>query len=605
MGSVANFLVPHHDGSELYLSNSAPKLGEKVTFRVRVPNEYKFDQGVMRYYHDGEPRTGYLELAKKGKIESWWEITIPIINPQTKYRFLFAGEGKFDWLSAAGLHNHDVHSNTDFQIIAKPAYPKWLKSSIFYQIFPDRFASSGKKILPKWAHEEPWNSFDNSKQIWNGQEIAGGDLKGVESHLDYLTDLGINGIYFTPLFPSRSNHRYDATSFEEVDPLLGGNTAWFSLRKAADKRGIRLVGDLTSNHCGAGHYWMERAQNSKRAKERGYFYWDKSFKWGYVGWWGLKSLPKLNFASKALRKEMYEGKNSIVKKWLSPKFGMSGWRIDVGNMTGKLGDIDIHDEVMHGIRKAMDEVAPSAWLVAENGDFVAEDLAGYGWHGTMNYQGFMRPIASWMNKGAKLSGGFQGLPIDSPMITGTQLVETIKNFNGSLPWRALTASMVLLDSHDTPRFRTIVSGDRDRHLAAMTMLLTYPGVPSIFMGDEIGLEGTHGDDTRKTIKWDDRSEWDLEFLAEVKKLTAFRRKNDALVNGGLRWVAAEDGHIAYLRESKKSKVLVLIATIPSEIKIDLSKYGYRVAKTLYGKHANGSMINIKCEGATQGIWELK
>ena len=138
MSSVANFLVPHHDGSELYLSNSAPKLGEEVTFRVRVPNEYKFDQGVMRYYHDGEPRTGYLELAKKGRIESWWEITIPIINPQTKYRFLFAGEGKFDWLSAAGLHNHDVHSNTDFQIIAKPAYPKWLKSSIFYQIFPRR-----------------------------------------------------------------------------------------------------------------------------------------------------------------------------------------------------------------------------------------------------------------------------------------------------------------------------------------------------------------------------------------------------------------------------------------------------------------------------------
>ncbi|CAB4594594.1 unannotated protein [freshwater metagenome] len=139
----------------------------------------------------------------------------------------------------------------------------------------------------------------------------------------------------------------------------------------------------------------------------------------------------------------------------------------------------------------------------------------------------------------------------------------------------------------------------------MTMLLTYPGVPSIFMGDEIGLEGTHGDDTRKTIKWDDRSKWDLEFLAEVKKLTALRRKNDALVNGGLRWVAAEDGHIAYLRESKKSKVLVLITTISSEIKIDLSKYGYRVAKTLYGKNANGSMINIKSNGATQGIWELK
>ncbi|MBU6242757.1 MAG: hypothetical protein KGP06_01710, partial [Acidobacteria bacterium] len=209
-----------------------------------------------------------------------------------------------------------------------------------------------------------------------------------------------------------------------------------------------------------------------------------------------------------------------------------------------------------------------------------------------------------MNKGAKLSGGFQGLPIDSPTINGIQLVETIKNFNGSLPWRALTASMVLLDSHDTPRFRTIVSGDRNCHLAAMTMLLTYPGVPSIFMGDEIGLEGTQGDDTRKTMKWDDQSEWDLDFLTEVKKLTSLRRNEDALINGGLRWIAAENGHIAYLRESKKSSVLVLIVAKSSVVEIDLSKYGYEVSKTLFGQSASGSQIKITSEDATQAIWKL-
>ena len=209
-----------------------------------------------------------------------------------------------------------------------------------------------------------------------------------------------------------------------------------------------------------------------------------------------------------------------------------------------------------------------------------------------------------MNERAKLSGGFQGLPIDSPRISGQQFVATIKNFNGSIPWRALEASMVLLDSHDTPRFRTIVSGDKAKHLAAMTMLLTYPGVPSIFMGDEIGFEGKGGEDSRRTINWDDRSNWDIEFFSEVKKLTKLRRTEPALTNGGLRWVAAEAGYIAYLRESKQSSVLVLIAAKPGNIDIDLSKFGYRISRTLYGQKATGTRIKFKANKATQGVWKL-
>lgn len=597
-------LEPHHDGSELYVSNSAPKLGEQVTFKVRIPNSYKFKNAIIRYYHDGEPRTAHLKQLKRSKAESWWDVTIPIINFETRYRFLFAGPDRYDWLCATGLSNHDVHSNSDFLLVARPEYPKWLKSSVFYQIFPDRFAKTYEKKLPKWAVARNWNQPPRDKSKFTGIEICGGDLYGVTEHLDYISELGANGIYFTPFFPAQSNHRYDASSFDEVDPLLGGDKAWFGLVKAANRRGIRLVGDITSNHCGAGHYWLAKAKANKKSKEAGFFYWNKRYKWGYEGWWGLESLPKLNYGSKELRKLMYEGKNSIIKKWLSPKYGMSGWRVDVGNMTGKYGDIDLHDEVMYGIRKAMDQVKPDAWLVAENADFVANDLAGAGWHGTMNYQGFSRPLSSWMNEKAKLSGGFQGLPIDAPRISGSQFVSTIKNFNGSIPWRALTASMILLDSHDTPRFRTIVSGDKSKHLAAMTMLMTYPGVPSIFMGDEIGFEGLSGEDSRRTINWEDRSDWDLEFLKEVKHLTKLRRNEDALVNGGLRWVAAEAGYIAYLRESKKSSLLVLIVAKPCQVDIDLSKFGYRISKTLYGQKITGNRVKFKANKASQGIWKL-
>jgi alpha-glucosidase len=598
--------APHHDGSDLYVSNSAPKIGDKVTLKVRVPKGYTFDEAYIRLYEDAEPRTYKLQEAASSKVELWFEVKIQITNIHTIYRFVFVGENKYEWLNAKGLFDHDVHSNNDFQIVAIPENPKWINKSVFYQIFPDRFARSGKiNINPDWAYPRDWNELPRGRSKYTGQELYGGDLYGIEDKLDYLTDLGVNGIYLTPIFPSRSNHRYDATTFDEVDPILGGDKAFKSLIQSAKKKKIRILGDLTSNHCGVGHEWIVTAKKNKSSKERSFFYWDKSIKWGYVGWFGLESLPKFNYSSKALRKAVYEGKNSIVKKWISPKFGMAGWRIDVGNMTGVQGAENHHVEVMQGIRKAMADVDPDSWLVAENGDFVASDLNGLGWQGAMNYQGFMRPFWNWMNRNPEITGGFQGLPFAMPKIDGEQFFASMQEFNASIPWRSLTASMLILDSHDTARFRTVVLGDRNAHLAAMTMLLTYPGVPSIFAGDEIGLEGSWGEDSRRTINWEDRSGWDVDFHSSVKKLINLRKKSSALINGGLRWVAVEKDYLAYLRESKDQSLLILISRSAVKAEIDLSKYGYSVAETLYGESANGDKISIISKSATEGIWLLK
>jgi len=597
---------PHHDGSDLYVSNSAPKIGDKITLKVRVPNDYLFEKAMLRIYHDGEPRIFEMKLSKKGTVESWYQVNVEIMNLQSSYRFAFIGHGKYEYLNARGLFDHDVHSNNDFQIVAIPANPAWINSSVFYQIFPDRFARSGKvNITPDWAYPREWNLLPRGRGKYTGQELYGGDLYGVQEHLDHVTELGANGIYFTPIFPSRSNHRYDATSFDHVDPILGGDEAFKSLIKVSKKKGIRILGDLTSNHCGAGHNWLAKAKKDKKSKERTYFFWDKSIKWGYVGWYGLESLPKLNYASKALRRAVYEAPNSIVKKWISPKFGMAGWRIDVGNMTGVQGAENHHVEVMRGIRNAMQEVNPDTWLVAENGDFIASDLDGLGWQGAMNYQGFMRPFWNWINRNPEITGGFQGLPFAMPKINGKQLVASIQEFNSTIPWRSLTASMMLLDSHDTARFRTVVLGDISAHKTAMTMMLSYPGVPSIFAGDEIGVEGSWGEDARRTINWEDRSGWDLEFFTEVKKLVKLRKSQDALINGGLRWISVENDYVAYLRESKKQTLLVLVSRGPINTTIDLSTYGYKVVQTLYGHEVKGEIFSIASDSAVQGIWELK
>ena len=594
---------PHHDGSELYISNSAPQLGETITLKVRVPANYVFEQCLVRFYHDGEPRTSPLKLTSKTSYESWWSVKIKIINPSTAYRFVFVGPEKYEWLNAYGLFDHDVHSNNDFVVVATPENPSWIRSSVFYQIFPDRFAKSSRAYsLPDWAQHRDWTEFPAGRINTTGTEVYGGDLRGVEEHLDHIEDLGINGIYFTPFFPSRSNHRYDATSFREVDPLLGGDQALFSLVKKAKSKKIHVMADLTSNHCGEGHSWLAKAKKDKKSKEYGYFYWDKSVKHGYVGWWGLASLPKLNFSSKALRNEMYAGKNSIVKQWLRTKYGMSGWRIDVGNMTGREGAEDHHDEVMLGIRQAMHEVNPDAWLVAENGDFVAKDLDGFGWHGAMNYQGFMRPFWNWMNRNPQITGGFQGLPFAMPKITGKQLVASMNQFSASIPWRSLVSSMTFLDTHDTARFRSVVLGDKSAHEAAIAMSLAYPGVPSIFAGDELGLEGIFGEDARRTIDWENSHNRDKQFLNAIKGLIRIRREHDAFSNGGLRWVAIEDEYLAFLRESKKESILFFISRGPVKAKINLADLGLSIVRTLAGETAQNSTISIKSKVSTYGIW---
>ena len=603
--SLSNRLIPHHDGSELYVTPKSPRIGDSITLRVRVPKSYSFQKSFVRLYEDGEPRSYELSLLQKGTHEDWWGVTITLVNKTLQYRFVFLSTDKYEWLTARGLFAHDVHSNTDFKIFSGTRAPEWVHSSVFYQIFPDRFAKSDvKRALPDWAVARNWTDLPAQVRSEISSELYGGDLVGVEEHIDHIEDLGVNGIYFTPFFPARSNHRYDASSFSEVDPVLGGDQALDSLVSTARSRNIRILGDLTSNHCGAGHPWLKDAIADVNSEERSFFYWDPSVPHGYVGWWGVPSLPKLNFNSLELRKRMYSAANSIVKKWLSPAKGLSGWRIDVGNMTGRQGSDDLHDLVMHGIRQAMDEAGEEFWLVAENGDFVASDLDGYGWHGAMNYQGFMRPVWNWLQSNSEIGGGFQGLPFQMPRFTGAQLVSSMREFSAAIPWDSYTSCMLLLDSHDTARMRTVVNGDRDRHLSGMALALTIPGVPSIYAGDEIGLEGSNGEAGRRTIDWDNQNSWDQDFLKSVKSLIQLRRTRHALINGGLRWLEIADDYLLFARESKEEALLIFISRTGVDIEIDLEAHGVKLQKTLFGVEQSGPHLRINSTTATQGIWQI-
>ena len=592
-------ILPHHDGSELYLSTSSPTLQERVTFKFRAGSNFPIEQAIFRLYHDGEPRFFPMKRSiVKG--EQWWQVQVEIRNLKTPYRFLIVNGDTYSWLNARGFQSHDVTSANDFQLLATPAFPKWIRSAVFYQIFPDRFATTRKyqHLKPEKFISRLWDQLPKGRDKSTGVEFFGGDLDGVSQRLDYLKELGINGIYFTPIFPAGSTHRYDASSFDEVDPLLGGDAALIRLAKKAKSAGIHLMGDLTTNHCGREHRWLQRSLKSKKAKEREFFYWDKSVKHGYEGWWGLASLPKLNYNSKKLRELMYEGKNSIVKKWLKKPYSLSGWRIDVGNMTGRYKGEDINGEVIAGVRKALQESNSQAWLVAENADHFPSDLDGFGWHGTMNYNGFMRPIWGWLNHRAEVEKAFFGVPVSIPRFTAGEMVSAMKEFSSTIPWRNFVSSMLLLDSHDTARFRNVVGRDTKRHIAGMGLLLTYPGVPSIYAGDELGVEGQWGEDGRRTIDWS-RQSWDHEFLSEVSKLIKIRRQSHALAQGGLRWILIEDDLLAFERESKREKLLVVVSRSAQKCKIEGIA---EVKQRLYGPELKGQIY--KSDSASLGIYRL-
>lgn len=605
-------LTPHHDGSPLYLSNGAPKIGEKVEFRVRIPHSFGIKQGLMRFYHDGEPRTAILKKSsKRNKVEQWWSVKVPVMNTVMKYRFLLIGKSGYHWLTNAGIVDYNVQSNTDFTILATPAYPTWLEGAVFYQIFPDRWATSGKKrTVPSWAIPRPWNALPSKDGKVMSNEYFGGDFAGIEKHIDHIVNLGATGIYFTPFFPALSLHRYDASSFDHVDPLLGGDKEFISFVNRAHKLGLKIIGDLTSNHTGAGHPWLAKAKKDKKSKERGYYYFDSKIKHGYEGWWGLASLPKLNFASKALREAFYSGPKSVVRKWLLPPFNLDGWRIDVGNMTGRYRDQDMQREVMRGIRSAVEETNKNAWLVAENGDWQTEDLDGLGWHGTMNYEGFMRPLWAWLGTGVKTGPGFHGLPIDPPRFSTKQYVNSMNSIKSSIPWRSLIASMTLLDSHDTARFRHVVGNNFDRHIAGVALQMTYPGVPSIFHGDEIGLGGTTGEDSRRTMPWDKSEIWDHDFFSEVRALVEIRKSSSAIARGGLRYIAIEKEYFAFLREAPTENILVIIFRKSGKVNIPLSDFGLILTQTLYNfgyelsTQKSGRNLTLTSTSAGAGIYKV-
>jgi alpha-glucosidase len=538
----------------------------------------------------------------------WWRAEVEVRNPDTRYRFLLAGPWGQRWLNALGLFAHDVPDVHDFRLLAFDPPPAWALDAVVYEIFPDRFARSAAapaRPVPDWAIPCDWDTPVIGRGPETPYQFYGGDLDGIAERLDHLAELGVDTVYLTPIFPARSNHRYDAASFSHVDPLLGGDEALARLSAALHARGMRLLGDLTTNHCGESHPWFQTALAARGALERDLFYFAAGSD-DYEAWCGVTSLPKLNWGSRELRRRFVEGADSVAARWLRAPYGLDGWRVDVANMTGRLGADAYTVEAAQLVRRAVATVRPDGLVVAEHNHDATADLDRDGWHGTMNYAGFLRPVWSWLRAGGLAMSDFLGVPGDLPRRGGVEAVATMRSFAALMSWRSWVHSWTFLSTHDSARVRTIV-GDGGRAEVALGLQMTLPGVPMVFAGDELGLDGCNGEDGRRPMPWHRAGAWDRARLGRYRDLIALRRKHETLRRGGLRWAHADADSVTFLRETE-AETLLVHARRASGGAVVLPDLAPVAAENVYGGASvdvlpDGS-ARLPSDGPTFQVWRI-
>ena len=425
--------------------------------------------------------------------------------------------------------------------------PAWVKDAIFYQIFPDRFAQSGRVKKP--SNLQPWGAAPTS------HAYQGGDLLGVVEHLDYLVQLGINAIYFNPVFQSGSNHRYHTHDYYQVDPMLGGNAVLRELLDAAHSRGVRVVLDGVFNHASRG--FLQFHDLLENGAESAYLDWFTVLEWplrpygsktpNYAAWWNIPALPKLNTNTPAVREFILD----VARHWV--EFGIDGWRLDVP------AEID-DDSFWQGFRRVVKGANPEAYIVGEIWHDAQRWLRGDQYDAVMNY-GISRVALGLFGRETfgrdYRPGGFKLVPLGA-----RAFAHEVERLMGLYPWEIVQAQLNLLDSHDTARFIHQAGGDWNALQQSILFLMTIPGAPCLYYGTEIGMTGGPDPECRRAFPWHDPASWQVDVLDFTRRAIKLRRDHPALRRGRYVTLYAHEEILAFARHSEEEKALVLFNAGP-------------------------------------------
>lgn len=449
--------------------------------------------------------------------------------------------------------------------------PSWVKDTVWYQIFPERFGNGDQSINP--TRTKPWASEPPAKD-----NFFGGDFQGVIDHLDYLEDLGITGIYFTPIFKAFSNHKYDTIDYLEIDPQFGTKETFKELIKKCHERGIKVMLDAVFNHSGF-HFapFQDVLKHGEESKYSNWFHTNKfPLKGGdrpnYSTFAFVESMPKFNTQNPEVKDYLLE----VGRYWVR-EFDIDGWRLDVAN--------EVDHQFWREFRLAVKEIKPDLYILGEIWHDSMPWLRGDQFDAVMNYP-FLTNVLNLFSKES---------------IFAKEFIENMTSVNQLYPETVNETAFNLIGSHDTPRILTECKGDMNKVKLIFTFMMTYIGTPCIYYGDEIGLSGEMDPGCRECMPWE-QEKWNKHLLAHVKSLIQLRKSEKLLANEGTFsfFETSEDqSYIAYMKQDKEKKIIIVLNPTANEVNFHLpfSLQGKKIIDLKenceYAADAPQLVVNIK------------
>lgn len=549
---VAPFIKSHDDRLSITLWLRGNDLPQRITMRAEIDNE----ECVLPMKR--------LSKSPVPGVTAWrGEIPLDSGQPRRRYAFKLLWQDRQLWFAPKGFSRIPPAKLELFAVDLPDSGPQWVADQIFYQIFPDRFARSETRtpeqdnvyhhhaaghdiILRDW--DEPLTADAG------GSTFYGGDLDGISEKLPYLKKLGVTGLYLNPVFTAPSVHKYDTQDYREVDPQFGGNAALLRLRENTQREGMRLILDGVFNHSGDTHAWFDRQNTaSSGACHNASSPWRDWYSFSPEGraldWLGYPSLPKLDYQSESLVNEIYRGEESIVRHWLKAPWNMDGWRLDVVHMLGEGGGARNNLKHVAGITQAAKETRPDSYVFGEHFGDARQWLQADTEDAAMNYRGFTLPVWAFLAN--------TDLSYDPQKIDAQTCMVWMEDYRAGLSHQQQLRMFNQLDSHDTARFKTLLGKDVARLGLGVVWLFSWPGVPCIYYGDEVGVDGANDPMCRKPFPWD-KSQQDGELLGLYQRMAKLRKKSEALRRGGCQVLYAEDNVVVFARVLKRERVLIAI-----------------------------------------------
>lgn len=566
----------YSDGSIQYVSNPTPKIGEKVSVAIRVWESASIQCAFLRFKQDGLEFLEEMEPVQKEDGFVYYQCEITINSECMNYHFYLVKENEIFYYNQKGICTYVPDETFDFKILADYIQPDWVKGSVFYQIFPDRFYNGNAKLDVKDGEYSFCDKPVQNITHWNEEpkefseafclDFYGGDLPGIMEKIPYLQELGVNGLYVNPIFSAATVHKYDCMDYFHVDKHLGGDEALAQLCETLHEKEMKLILDISINHTGMAHKWFNRegtifpkeegAYANPDCLEREFYYFEEDGTYGCYA--NVPTLPKLNYGSARLRDILYQGKDSVLRKWLKPPYNIDGWRFDVAATTGQYKKDHYQHEIWPKIRNAIKETKEKAYILAEDWNDGSEYLQGNEWDAIMNFFGCGRPVRDYVGQLDFRHRRKEKLRCVKPNPSAKALAERIQSFFGKLPFVIQENQFNMLDCHDISRLHNHWEISFAQYEMAVYLLYILPGCVCIYYGDEIGLPGRTDSSEGCRYPMDWRVDYtENPYFKLYQSMNRIKQRSRALRTGSFKILSTEGAVFACARFNREEVYLVV------------------------------------------------